>query len=233
MGLEFDHLFICTEPGAPEADELIRFGLREGTPNTHPGQGSACRRFPFANAMIELFWISDQAEAQSPLTQPTLLWERWSGRNSGASPFGICLRPADNSRSGSLLRSGAERNPGDAPQKFDPFPGWAYRPLYLPGPLQLFIGHAGTDEPMWVYMDFMRRSQRESNFLKHPAGLREITGLVLQSPAPLRSESSRTIVESGILSARPGESLLEIEFDHRRQGRSHDFRSTLPIVFHY
>jgi len=37
MHLELDHLFFCTEPGAPEVDELVRFGLREGAPNTHPG----------------------------------------------------------------------------------------------------------------------------------------------------------------------------------------------------
>jgi hypothetical protein len=56
MRLELDHLFICTAPGAPEAEEFVRFGLREGPPNQHPGQGTANRRFAFANAMIELLW---------------------------------------------------------------------------------------------------------------------------------------------------------------------------------
>ena len=51
MAIELDHLFVCTAPGAPEAEELIRFGLREGPPNQHPGQGTACHRFSFANAM--------------------------------------------------------------------------------------------------------------------------------------------------------------------------------------
>jgi hypothetical protein len=36
MRVELDHLFVCTAPGAPEAEELIRFGLREGPPNQHP-----------------------------------------------------------------------------------------------------------------------------------------------------------------------------------------------------
>jgi hypothetical protein len=93
MRIELDHLFVLTAPGAPEAEELVRFGLREGPPNQHPGQGTSNRRFSFANAMIELIWVSDEKEAQSARSRPTLLWERWSGREGNASPFGFCLRP--------------------------------------------------------------------------------------------------------------------------------------------
>lgn len=222
MRLELDHLFVCTEPGAPEAEELIHFGLREGPSNTHPGQGTANRRFPFLNAMIELVWVAEPAEAQSPQTQRTQLWERWHGRNSGASPFGICVRPAGDGELGS------------APQPGEPFSGWAYKPSYLPAQLSLYLGDAPVTEPMWVYMDFMRRSHREAHFAGHPAEVSEITGLVLHTPTPLESEASRVIVDGGILSTRPGEnSLLEIEFDHRREARTQDFRPSLPLVFHY
>jgi hypothetical protein len=62
MLIELDHLFVCTDPGGPEAEKLVQFGLREGPPNQHPGQGTACRRFSFANAMIELFWVNDGAQ---------------------------------------------------------------------------------------------------------------------------------------------------------------------------
>ena len=93
MQIELDHLFVCTDPGAPEAEKLVQFGLHEGPPNQHPGQGTACRRFSFINAMIELFWVSDEREAQSQSTRRTLLWERWSRRKGNASPFGICVRP--------------------------------------------------------------------------------------------------------------------------------------------
>src|SRR5215475_6663013 len=108
MAVEFDHLFVCTAPGAPEAETLVRFGLRESLPNSHPGQGTACRRFAFLNAMIELFWVSNSQEAQSERTRRTLLWERWSARARGAAPFGICLRP------------------GDSEDCTLPFPGWEY-----------------------------------------------------------------------------------------------------------
>lgn len=214
MRIELDHLFVCTNPGAPEAEKLVQLGLHEGPPNQHPGQGTANRRFAFANAMIELFWVSDAREAQSQSAQRTLLWERWSGREGNASPFGICLRPVDPQDTGL------------------PFPAWKYRPAYLPDPLVMHIGDVGIEEPMWVYLSFMRRVQREQWFIEHPIGIREITSLTLTSPVPLRSPVAQRIVESGVLSARTGAtSLLEIEFDSNRRKEHVDFRPHLPFIF--
>jgi hypothetical protein len=215
MAIELDHLFVCTAPGAPEAEKLVQFGLHEGPPNEHPGQGTACRRFSLANAMIELFWVSNAIEAQSQNTKRTLLWERWSGREGNASPFGICVRPADS----------ADAAP--------PFPGWEYRPAYLPVPLCMHIGEGGVEEPMWIYLSFMRRAQRRRWFVEQPIGIREITGLTLTTPVPLRSEVSQKIVGSGILTTRVASApLLEIEFDGKRRGEKKDFRPHLPFVFH-
>jgi Glyoxalase-like domain len=101
MCSELDHLFICVDSDAPAAERFVRFGLREAPSNRHPGQGTASRRVSFANAMIELLWVSDAGEAQSELAKPTLLWERWSGRHCGALPFGICMRPTDPERTDS------------------------------------------------------------------------------------------------------------------------------------
>ena len=214
MQIELDHLFVCTAPGAPEAEKLVQFGLHEGPSNQHPKQGTACRRFSFANAMIELFLVSDEREARSERTKRTLLWERWSRREYDASPFGICLRPSDPQEKG------------------QPFPAWEYRPAYLSDPLLMYIGEVGVEEPMWVYLSFMRRTQREQWFIEHPIGVREITGLILTSPVPLRSPVAQTIVESGVLSARTGAtSLLEIEFDNKRRNKHVDFRPHLPVIF--
>jgi hypothetical protein len=216
MQIELDHLFVCTAPGAPEAERLVQFGLREGPPNQHPGQGTANRRFAFANAMIELIWVSDAREAQSQSTRHTLLWERWSAREDKASPFGICMRPVD---------------PQDTQP---PFPAWEYRPAYLPDPLVMHIGDVGIEEPMWIYLSFMRRAQRKHWFIEHPIGIREITGLISTTPVPLRSNASRKIVEGGILATRTGSaSLLEIEFDGNRRKEQMDFRPHLPFIFQW
>src|ERR1700759_3284416 len=87
---EIDHVFICTSAGGSEADQLVAFGLTEGSRNHHPGQGTANRRFFFENAMLELLWVEDAEEARSEAVRRLALWERWSQRNLGASPFGIC-----------------------------------------------------------------------------------------------------------------------------------------------
>jgi len=214
MRIELDHLFVCTAPGAAAAEELVRFGLREGEPNQHPGQGTANRRFAFANSMLELIWVSDEGEAQSEGARRTRLWERWFGRESGSCPFGICIRPAD------------------AATDELPFPGWSYRPAYLSDPLAMHIAETGVEEPMWVYLSFMRRVDREQRFVEHPIGVREITGLTLTTPVPLRSGASQVALENRILSSRDGpKPQLEIEFDGGRRNRIADFTPHLPLVF--
>src|SRR6266436_5673418 len=83
MSAVVDHVFICTAAGAPAADHLRQFGLAEGSPNQHPGQGTACRRFFFRNAMLELLWVEDAAAARSEQTRRTRLWERCSETGTG------------------------------------------------------------------------------------------------------------------------------------------------------
>src|ERR1700728_3964119 len=216
MCIELDHFFVCTAPGAPGGDELVRFGLREGPPNRHPGQGTANRRFAFANAMIELLWVCDAQEAQSESSRRTLLWERWFGRAGKASPFGFCLRP-DASQDPLL-----------------PFPGWEYRPSYLPDPLAIHIGDTSVEEPMWFYLGFMRRADREKQFIEHPIGIRKITGLTLTTIRPVSSSVSQTVVHNGVLSTRTGqEHFLEVHFDGDRRIETVDFRPRLPLIFRF
>ena len=77
MTVELDHVFVCTAPGAREADVLLRLGLLEGPANQHSGQGTANRRFAFRNAMLEFLWVRDETDVQAEQTRRTLLWERW------------------------------------------------------------------------------------------------------------------------------------------------------------
>lgn len=123
---ELDHIFICTDIGGPVADQLIAFGLTEGSPNVHPGQGTANRRFFFHNAMLELLWVHDPEEAQNATTRPIRLWERWNGRQGDALPVAICLR---------------SRHPETEEL---PFAAWAYTPAYVPSPLAVHIARVQT-----------------------------------------------------------------------------------------
>jgi hypothetical protein len=97
----------------------------------------------------------------------------------------------------------------------------------------MHIGEAGIEEPMWFYLNFMRRVHREEWFMEHPIAIREITGLTLTTTVQLRSYASQKIIESGILTTRTGTApLLEIEFDSKRRNERMDFRPDLPFIFY-
>jgi len=88
----------------------------------------------------------------------------------------------------------------------------------------MYIGEALIEEPMWVYMSFMKRTQREHWFNEHPIAIREITSLTLTTSIPLRSAVSQRVAESAILATLTGAApLLEIEFDGKPRNERMDF----------
>lgn len=215
MAVELDHMFLMTDPGAPEADAFVGFGFQEGSPNRHFGQGTGNRRFSFINAMIEFLWVCDPLEAQSERTRGTLLWERWFARHREASPIGLCFRPSESGQ--------------DRPLKHV----WEYRPEYLPAPFVLHIGNTDLREPMWVYLNFLHRSYREGNFTGHPNGARAVTCVVVTHPFPITSPLFEPRIIDPIVSLRKGEErLVEIWFDEGIQHRTLDLRPQSPLLLH-
>ncbi|MEC5163066.1 hypothetical protein RCH08_004239 [Janthinobacterium sp. CG_S6] len=218
--VEIDHIFICVQPGAPEAEALARFGLLEGSGNTHPGQGTANRRFFFDNAFVELLWLADAAEANSDATRPTMLFQRLTGDAARVSPFGLCFRP------------------GGADGPHAPFPSWQYRPAYLPPGLAVDVADAPATEPMWFFLAFGGRPDAAAPArrqpLQRPGGLRQITSLRLTSP--IRGAASAAAAAAGAAGVQmvAGDGhLLEIGFDHEGAGRAHDFRPGLPLLLRW
>lgn len=216
MPLEVDHAFIACAAGAPEGDALLRAGFVEGSANTHPGQGTANRRFYFENFMLELIWVADLADAQSAQTRRTRLWERWSQRHSGSSPFGIVFRAAGP------LDSAA------------PFPTWDYHPSYLPPGVAIQIA-AGTalHEPELFYLPFLRQSgavTREPT--EHAPPIRRVLGLSVGMPRMQElSAASRAAEQHGLLNYfQSPQPILEIRFA-AVSDISVDLRPALPLLF--
>jgi len=213
-----DHIFVCTTRQGPAAELLRQAGLAEGTPNRHPGQGTACLRFFFRNAMLELLWLEDEAEARSEQTRATKLWERFSADGRTASPFGVVLRPA----------------PGSQPPC--PWRSWSYRPQAMPG-LELQIAtDTGLDEPMWCYMRSGRAPAEwppeRLQPLEHPAGLREITGVSIGCPDAKETSVTGAMARNGVIALQTGvEHLLELHFDGGCRRTTLDFRPDLPLTF--
>jgi hypothetical protein len=220
MPAELDHVFLWVSSGAPEAEGLTALGLREGPSNRHPGQGTACRRFFFANSYLELLWVESCQEAQGQVAQPLRLWERWAGRGAGACPFGVILRPTW---------------PGGPAS---PFPYWEYRPPYLPPPLTLHVGTNAScvEEPLLFYIPVSRRPDslptHDRRLLEHESGFREVTALRLYSPHAATHSPAMQAAEqtAAIVFDQSPEYLAEIGFDGEGQGRRADLRPALPLV---
>lgn len=210
-----DHLFMCVATDAPECEALTEVGLIEGTPNRHPGQGTACRRFFFRNMYLELIWVHDPEEARSLAARKLELWERWSGRHSGASPFGVVVRPAPGDGSG-------------AP----PFRTWTYRPKYLPPGVGFDIASGiPPTEPMFVWIGAGRRPQPDAEPTAHPIGS-TVTGVRITNPVAegRRCEAAQVLAASGTMAFDTGDAhLLELTLDGGRAGKMADLHDTLPL----
>lgn len=214
MAVELDHVFICTAVGAPGAERLRAFGLTEGSRNVHPGQGTANRRFFFGNAMLELLWVADEAEARSEQTRRVQIWEHWSG----GCPFGVILRPAAGTSTAY------------------PFVAWEYAPATMPGFSIRVAEGTGTGEPLWFFMESGRAPAEapveRRQPLEHACGLREISGVrvVCGSPGPV----TRAIAKAGVIEVESGAAdLMEVTFDGNLAGLRADFRPDLPLVFRW
>lgn len=208
-----DHFFILTEPGAPQADLLSAAGLREGEPNRHPGQGTANRRFFFANSMLELLYVCDEAEATQGPGKRLRIAERVS--NPEASPFGVVVRECAD--------PGSQR-----------FPGWKYVPDYLPDHGFLRIGSNSEilAEPLCMALP--------PGFPKTPgkppqrSAFAHLTGLFISLPVTRFSAALKTVARAHPLMFRPGEPhRMELIFDHAAHGRKADFRPQLPLLIHW
>jgi hypothetical protein len=191
-------------------------GFVEGSGNTHPGQGTANRRFFFDNFMLELLWVTNPSEAQSDRTRRTRLWERCERQDDAVSPFGIIFRPLGET------------------SVTAPFPTWAYRPAYLPPGLTMQIAD-GTSlyEPELFYLPFMNLARvRSSEPVLHAVPVRRIRALsVGLTRVDELSDTSRSAMSHGLLSYfRSPQPLMEISFEGAA-GANFDLRPALPLVF--
>ena len=215
MPLQLDHIFVCCDSQAPEAEALLSLGLKEGSGNVHPGQGTANRRFFFHGGFLELLWVADPNEAQSKLTAPTRLWERWSQRRSGTCPFGIAFSPTGI----------------DTPES--PFESWAYNPKYLP-PDKRILFATGTDlqEPELFYLawpntagtSMLQPRDHLSSFVRLTSasvGLPNVASL---------SEPSRVVQSAGLLSFYESEQ-YELTLEFQSEEALHvNLGPTLPVI---
>ena len=217
MNATIDHVFVCCAEDAPQAEALVRLGFDEGPPNRHPGQGTACRRFVFTNAYLELIWVEDPDEARSEAVRPTRLWDRWSRRGAGVCPFGIILRPAAGSA-------------GEAPA---PFPAWRYAPSYMPAGLTIDVAEGTSlSEPEIFYLG-IQRGAALARAAEAGAAPKMLTTVNVAGPLGSLSAAARALQAAGLVSFREAEGFsMELGLDAGDRGRA-DLRPELPLLLRW
>jgi Glyoxalase-like domain len=90
-----DHIFIFTNDQGKVADQLVAFGLKEGSNRVHVGQGTTNRKFYFENFFLEILWVHDETEINSELLKLIGLWQRVNHQSNSFSPFGLCIVNTD------------------------------------------------------------------------------------------------------------------------------------------
>jgi Glyoxalase-like domain len=218
---EIDHVFVLVSVDAPEADRLVELGFLEGSRNTHPGQGTANRRFFFKNAMLEFLWVADPGEAQKPPACDLHLWDRWVARETGASPFGICLRPVSQNIEHSA-----------------PFAHWLYQPSYSPAAIPVASNSSVVVEPLLFCLPVHRRPDgapiRQREPLNHPNGVSELTIVRLLAPSESLASGEIQAVRgvAGLQFQRFPHHLLELTFDGCSE-QVIDCRPGMPLLLQW
>ncbi len=219
MNLCLHHFFILTEVEAPAAAKLLSLGLQESFGRVHQGQGTANRRFEFNNGMLELLWVHDSQEALSGPGAMLRFAERTSQLKDGASPFGIILCPLDGNDGGL------------------PFNGWKYQPDYFTPPMAFHVGENSEllTEPLCIYAPFFKASDN-SDEIKSPLnnGFANISHVNLSVACyALSDQLLAANTAHGLQIEASDEHLMELTFDHCRQGLREDFRPDLPLIIHW
>jgi len=213
MSFDLDHLFILTEPEAPQAELLSSIGLLEGKPRRHPGQGTANRRFVFKNGMLELLYICDSAEAIHGVGKPLRLLDRLQDKH--ASQFGIVVK----SRPDALL---------------DEVPCWDYQPPYLPAGQCFLIGNNSDvlEEPLCIIAPML--SPPMSTQPEQVSSFWELTEVNLSVPVVTASKPLSLLTECSLIKLHLSDHhLMEVVFNNRELGGSADLRPHLPLIIHW
>ncbi len=167
--MQLDHVFLFVRD-LEAAEALGRsLGLAETYRRNHIGQGTANICYCFENAFLELLFLTDRSEAESPAIARTGLAQRASWREFGTCPIGIAWR---------LDRQ-------DAPPSFAT---WQFRPPYLPDTIHIPVA-VESDDPAVPLLFQSPGSEPPHEWpaerrgeLQEAAGFRRISKVLLTSP---------------------------------------------------
>jgi len=209
---ELDHVFVAVSRGAPQIEALRAAGFAEGPPNTHPGQGTACRRVFFDNAYLELIWLEDEAEASAPAVERTGLARRLACE-PGVSRLGVGLRAAGREEATLPVRT------------------WSYSPPFLPTGVAIEVGASSRElhEPLLFFVPGPPGWTRLGG--PHPNGAERVTEVTLGLPGhEPASEELAWLEASGLARIeRTDAEVVTVVLDHGRRGQRLSCAPEMPL----
>jgi hypothetical protein len=221
MSWELDHVFFATAEAEVAQAMLTAFGFDFTEHRVHPGQGTDNVCAVFDNAFFELLRARDREELDSELVRPLGLSERIRWRETGACPFGLCVRPSADA----------------IDSRTWPFETWQYSPPYVPvgATISIVTPRRSLSEPL-VFISNRPSSAQASAIpsAMHRGSRRTLTHVEVRgSPASALSPGVRWFAERGVFSLPEGsEFLLSLQWDHGRDAGFHSFQPQVPIAVH-
>ncbi len=168
--MQLDHVFFFVRD-LEAAEALGRsLGLAETYRRNHVGQGTANICYCFENAFLELLFLTDRSEAESPAIARAGLAQRASWRELGTCPIGIAWR---------LDRQ-------DAPPSFAT---WQFRPPYLLDTMHIPVAVESDDPAVPLLFQSpghappLEWQAERRGKLQEAAGFRRISKVLLTSPS--------------------------------------------------
>ena len=215
--MEIDHIFIFSDSKGREADQLVEFGLTEGSNRAHPGQGTTNRKFYFENFFLEILWVINEKEIQSEQTSVTRLWDRSQFLKNEYSRFGLCLV---NSNATDTLFKQSE----------------IYQPDYFPEGMSIdIITNENYPKLPWTFRLPYRGDQKpHTEPTEHQNGIKKLTGTEFEIPPDLDEDVFINHFQNfGHINFNKTNRLhLTLEFDHCSQKKSKIF-SELNLTIKY
>lgn len=216
--MQTDHIFIFTSKPDEAGQELIDFGLNEGSSRVHKGQGTANRKFYFRNFFIELLFVNVENEIKSKATAPTKLWERSQFEKNNWSPFGLIL--VNDTSTDKLFSESIE-----------------YQPTYFPEGMWIDVITNETEPqlPSIFRLPYRDKIPDNSNEpIHHKSEIKLFTKAMFQIPNPNHESTILKYFskEERIQFSNDEKYHLTLEFDESRQSKSYQFK-TLPLTINY
>ncbi len=216
--MKVDHIFIISNKGQ-EADELVNFGLIEGSGRVHSGLGTENRRFFFENFYLEILWVENESETKSEHTSPLKIWERSNFNSNDYSRYGLCFENEINSDQ--FFKNALKFQPEYYPQgKF----------------LEVFT-HENEPHLPWVFRLPIITGKKKN--LNEPTqhnslGIKKLTDVIFELKATeLENERIAIIQNNSAVTFRASKkNLLILKFDNGEQKKHRKFEK-LNLEIHY